>query len=226
MASNPNAPKAATGHWRQYVTSDTLQAVDLQGRNVVVVIDRVVPAEMTDRKDPKKAKGVLNVYFKGKRKPLVVKAELAGVISKLAGSTACAKWTGVAIEIYPTTVYAFGQNHEVVRISNRRPTPEQAKAAGGRAPEPEPPDTDLEEDEFREFRVEEGQPLTRNDVEESLKKQGMIDETTKERRDRVAEEADRAFDKAAERAADRAPPMTAQEIREALERERKEHGIG
>jgi hypothetical protein len=230
--NNPNAPKtaaaAATGHWRQYVTSDTLQAVDLQGRNVVVVIDRVVRAEMTDRKDPKKAKGVLNVYFKGKRKPLVVKAELAGVISKLAGSTACAKWVGVAIEIYPTTVYAFGQNHEVVRISNRRPTADQAKAAGGRAPEPDPdpPDTDLEEDEFREFRVEDEQALTRNDVENALKKQGMIDETTQERRDRVADEADRRFEQAADRAADRASPMTAQEIREALERERKEHGRG
>ena len=151
MAGPPNGPpKLATGHWRQYVTSDTLQAADLQGRNIVVVIERAVPAQMTDRQDPKKTKGVLNVYFKGKRKPLVVKAELASVISKLAGSTACAKWVGVAIEIYPTTVYAFGQNHEVVRISNKRPTAEQAKAAGGRAPEPEPPENTMDEDEIRE----------------------------------------------------------------------------
>lgn len=152
---NPNAPRggdsnSATGHWRQYVTSDTLQAIDLQGRNVVVVIDRVSRAQMTDRADPKKAKGVLNVYFRGKRKPLVVKAEIAAVISKLAGSTSCARWVGVAIEIYPTTVYAFGQNHEVVRVSPKRPTAEQAKAAGGRAPEPEPPDTDMAPDEIRE----------------------------------------------------------------------------
>lgn len=140
----------ATGHWRQYVTSDTLQAADLQGKSHVVVIDRVVRAQMTDRQDPKKQKGVLNVYFKGKRKPLVCKAELSAVISRLAASTTCAKWIGVAIEIYPTTVFAFGQNHEVVRISPRRPTAEQAKVAGGRAPEPEPPDTDLDVDEIRE----------------------------------------------------------------------------
>jgi hypothetical protein len=146
----PQGPPPATGHWRQYVTSDTLQAVDLQGKSWVVVIDRVVPAQMSDRKDPKKSKGVLNVYFRGKRKPLVVKAELAGVISKLVGATACAKWIGAAIEIYPTTVYAFGAVHEVVRISSKRPSAEQAKAAGGRPPEPEPPDTDLDPDEIRE----------------------------------------------------------------------------
>ena len=60
------------------------------------------------------------------------------------------KWIGVAIEIYPTTVFAFGENHEVVRISSKRPTAEQAKAAGGVAQEPEPPPTDLAEDEIRE----------------------------------------------------------------------------
>ena len=55
----------ATGPWRQYVTSDTLQAVDLQGKHHVVVIDRVMQATMTDRQDAKKQKGVRNVYFKG-----------------------------------------------------------------------------------------------------------------------------------------------------------------
>jgi hypothetical protein len=144
------AQQQATGHWRQYVTSDTLQAVDLQGTAHVVVIDRVVQAAMTDRADPTKQKGVLNVYFRGKRKPLVVKAEMSGVITKLAGSNLCAKWTGVAIEIYPTTVYAFGANHEVVRISPKRPRAAQAKEAGGRPPEAEPPANDMDLDEIRE----------------------------------------------------------------------------
>lgn len=157
MPAVPNAPTAprhagneATGHWRQYVSSDTLQAADLQGQPHIVTIERVARAQMTDRSDPKKQKGVLNVYFRAKRKPLVCKAELSGVISKLAGSTSCSRWIGVAIEIYPTTVFAFGSNHEVVRISPRRPTAEQAKAAGARAPEPEPATTDMEPDEIRE----------------------------------------------------------------------------
>lgn len=141
------------GPWRQFVTSDTLQAVDLQGKHHVVVIEKVTQAQMTDRKDPKKAKGVLNVYFRGKRKPLVCKAELSGVITKLAGTNRCEKWLGMAIEIYPTTVYAFGENHDVVRISTRRPSADQARAAGATAaanPEPEPPDTDMLPDEIRE----------------------------------------------------------------------------
>lgn len=143
--------KPATGPWRQYVTSDTLQAVDLQGKHHVVVIDRVMQATMTDRQDPTKQKGVLNVYFRGKRKPLVCKAELSDVITKIAGTNLCAKWIGVAIEIYPTKVYAFGQNHDVVRISPKRPTAAQAKEAGGRPPEPEPPPHDMEPDEIREI---------------------------------------------------------------------------
>jgi hypothetical protein len=146
--------KPATGAWRQYVTSDTLQAVDLNGRHHVVVIEEVVQAQMADRKEPKKAKGVLNVYFRGFRKPLVVKAEISGVLTKLAGSRVCAKWVGMAVEIYPITIRAFGEDHDVVRISNRRPTPDEARIAGGRAPEPEPPDTDFEEDEIREVPAE------------------------------------------------------------------------
>jgi hypothetical protein len=144
----------ATGHWRQYVTSDTLQAVDLKGSRVIVVIERVVQATMTDRADAKKEKGVLNLYFKGKRKPLVCKAEMSAVISKLVGSTLCAKWIGVAIEIYPTTRYAFGANHEVVLVSPKRPTAEQAKTAGAVAQEPEPPPTEMVEDEIREVKGE------------------------------------------------------------------------
>lgn len=153
----------ATGPWRQYVTSDTLQAIDLQGRNVVVVIDRVVLARMTDRNDPSKEKGVLNVYFKGKKKPLVVKAEMSGVLTKLAGTDECARWVNMAIEIYPTKVWAFGANHPVVRINPKRPTAEQAKVAGGRAPDPEPTPTDLEPDEISE-RVG-GQP-TEDEIRE------------------------------------------------------------
>jgi len=165
MAGQSNV---ATGHWRQYVTSDTLQAVDLQGKHHVVVIDRAVPAQMTDRKDSSKSKGVLNVYFVGKRKPLVVKAMLSSVISKLAGSSACKDWVGLAIEIYPTKEWAFGENHDVVRIIPKRPTPEQAKAAGAVAPEPDPPATDMKPDEIREGR---GGELTDEEKREILERE-------------------------------------------------------
>jgi hypothetical protein len=144
----------ATEHWRQYVTSDTLQAVDLKGSRVVVVIERVDSAKMTDRSDSKKEKGVLNVYFKGKQKPLVCKPELCGVLSKLAGSPQCKRWIGMAVELYPTTVFAFGENHEVVRISPKPPTAAQAKTAGARAPDPVPPPTDMVEDEIRTVKGE------------------------------------------------------------------------
>lgn len=140
----------ATGDWRQYVTSDTLQASDLVGKHHVVVIEKVTQAMMTDRQDAKKQKGVLNVYFKGKRKPLVVKAEMSSVIAKIAGSRKCKDWVGIAIEIYPTSVYAFGENHEVVRISPRAPSAASSKAASNVKPEADPPAHDMVPDEIRE----------------------------------------------------------------------------
>jgi len=141
----------ATGDWRQYVTSDTLQAADLKGQHLVVVIAKVVQATMTDRKDAKLQKGVLNVYFQGKKKPLVVKAELSGALTKLCGSNKCKDWIGQAIEIYPTQVWAFGANHDVVRISPKRPAAASAKSAASAPAEPEPPPHDMVEDEVREI---------------------------------------------------------------------------
>ncbi len=133
-----------------FVTSDTLQAADLQGKHHVVIIDRVVPAKMTDRQDQKKVKGVLNVYFRGKNKPLVCKAELSGVITKLVGSPLCKQWIGHAIEIYPTTVFAYGANHEVVRISPKKPTSASAQTASTAKPDPESTPNEMVEDEIRE----------------------------------------------------------------------------
>ena len=78
---------------------------------------------------------------------------MSAVITKLAGSNRCDRWIGLAIEIYPTNIYAFGENHDVVRISPKRPTADQAKAAGAHAqqqPDPEPPANDMEVDEIRE----------------------------------------------------------------------------
>jgi hypothetical protein len=164
-------PLEATGDWRQYVTSDTLQAVDLQGKHCVVVIQRVTQATMTDRQDSSKEKGVLNVYFKGKRKPLVVKAEMSAVITKIVGSRKCADWIGKAIEIYPTRVWAFGQNHDVVRIVERAPSQADAKVAAEAKSEPEPPATDMKPDEIREkssaMTAEEIAEIKRREAEEA-----------------------------------------------------------
>lgn len=155
-------PAEATGDWRQYVTSDTLQAVDLQGKHHVVVIEKVVQATMADRKDAKLQRGVLNVYFKGKRKPLIVKAELSDVLSRVCGSRKCKDWVGQAIEIYPTTVYAFGANHDVVRISPKRPNDASAKTAAAAKPEVEPPPAnDMAPDEIREIAEREAKEAGR-----------------------------------------------------------------
>ncbi len=141
----------AQGSWRQFVTSDTLQAADLQGKHHVLVIERVIRAEVADMKDKNVKKGVLNVYFKGRRKPLVCKAEKCGIITKLVGSKNVQDWVGHAIEIYPTTIRAYGEVHDYIDISPKRPNAGDAKSAASAKAEPEPPPSDLLEDEMREI---------------------------------------------------------------------------
>ncbi len=133
-------------HWRMAITSDTLQAADLQGRDITAIIEKAVPSTVPDRKDPKIEKGVLLVYFKGKRKPLLVKATNAKAIQKLAGSPDIDKWKGVPITMHGTTTFAFGENHEVIRIRPNKPTAALAKDAANAPAEPEPPPTDIPPD--------------------------------------------------------------------------------
>ncbi len=149
MAQQQSQPQAE-GHWRTFVASDTVVAADLQGEHHIVVIEKVVKATIADHNDPKIKKGVLNVYFRGRRKPLICKAEKCSIISKLAGSSNCKDWIGVAIEIYPTTIRAYGETHDYIDISPKRPTAAAAKAAGARPPEPEPPPSDFAHGEVRE----------------------------------------------------------------------------
>jgi hypothetical protein len=120
-------------HWRHMMSSDKLHAADLMGKEHTVVIEKVLQGEYPDLEDAKKKIMKPDVYFRGKKKPLGLNSTNARAISKLIGSSRTEDWIGKAITIYPTTTRAFGEEHECIRVKNKRPNEKDASEAA-RAP--------------------------------------------------------------------------------------------
>jgi hypothetical protein len=124
-------------HWRHMMSSDKLHAADLMGKEHTVVIEKVMQGEYPDLEDPKKKLLKPDVYFRGKKKPLGLNSTNARTISKVLGSPRTEDWIGKAITLYPTTTRAFGEEHECIRIKNKRPD-ERAASEAARAPSTAP----------------------------------------------------------------------------------------
>ena len=104
-------------------SSDWLKAGDLQGRTIRVAISHV---ELTDLGDDRQ-KPV--VYFKGKKKGLVLNKTNAGTIAAALGDD-CESWSGEEIELFPQQVTFQGQMVPAIRVrvpqgelSNDEPLP-------------------------------------------------------------------------------------------------------
>jgi hypothetical protein len=91
--------------------SNYLKASDLQGREVVVSIDRV-EFEAVGRE--KEQKAVL--HFIGKAKGFVLNKTNARKIIEIAGSALTEDWHGVAIVIYPTETEYAGDTVDCIRV--------------------------------------------------------------------------------------------------------------
>ncbi len=91
--------------------SNYLKASDLQGREVVVSIDRV-EFEAVGRE--KEQKAVL--HFIGKSKGFVLNKTNARKITEIAGSALTEEWHGVAIVVYPTETEYAGDTVDCIRV--------------------------------------------------------------------------------------------------------------
>lgn len=107
-------------HWREMMTSDKLFAVDLDGKDRIVTIVRVVQGEYPDFEDPKRKLKKPDVYFKEFTKPLGLNSTNARAISRLFGSPKTEEWIGKRLVLYPTITKAFGEEHECIRVRNKR----------------------------------------------------------------------------------------------------------
>jgi len=118
------------GDVRSALDKAFLFSYDLQGKDVTVVIERVVQGELVGQQGRKTKKPL--VYFRGKSKPLALNITNIKTIASLYGSFRVEDWIGKSITLYPTTTNFGSETKDCIRIRNKRPG-----SAAASAPEPE-----------------------------------------------------------------------------------------
>lgn len=91
--------------------SNYLKASDLQGKEVIVTIDRV-DFEAVGREREMKAV----IYFTGKDKGVVLNKTNAKKIIEISGSAITEEWQGTQIKLYPTETEFGGETVDCIRI--------------------------------------------------------------------------------------------------------------
>jgi len=91
--------------------SNYLKASDLQGKEVVVTVDRV-EFEAVGREREMKAV----IYFVGKQKGIVLNKTNAKKIIEISGSAITEEWAGTQLKIYPTETEFGGETVDCIRI--------------------------------------------------------------------------------------------------------------
>ena len=98
--------------------SKYLKAADLQGRDVMVTIERVTLEDLAGNGDDKDVKPV--VYFKGKTSGLGLNKTNANTIADLYGPETD-NWIGRAITLFPTHTDFNGRQVECIRVRVQAP---------------------------------------------------------------------------------------------------------
>ena len=113
---------------RDLFPSNYICADDLKGRDHTLTIQEIVKEEVYDKKE---RKHVLKpaLYFKDKKKGLILNITCARIVQKLYGKQ-IEDWIGKRITIYPTTEYNFGEEQDVVRVRATVPPSPPAPTPG------------------------------------------------------------------------------------------------
>lgn len=125
-------------HWKSMMDEkDFLFAFDLQGKEAVVTIDRVIAGEISGEQGRKTKKPIAT--FVGKKKKLALNATNCKTIAALYGNDTAA-WSGKSITLYPTTTTFGGTTVECIRV--RPSVPRQAGSGKRGTPEPDRAEAD------------------------------------------------------------------------------------
>lgn len=156
---------------RMYDDSEMLYAYDLEGangRDVVLQIEKVWGGELVGEKGRKSKKPF--VKFVGKDKKLALNKTNGKAIATMYGPNT-EEWVGKYIAIYATTTEYNGEQRECIRVRPRVPdVPSRSRNGKVAKPQPAPDFTEAE-------------------LEQNMKDKGLIDETTKERVEKIEREA-------------------------------------
>jgi len=116
------------------IPSKYLEAADLQGKRVAVVIEAIKSAKMPAR-DSGEADEVKPLFvLEGKEKGWVLNTTNLELIAEVYGWEA-EKWIGKPVVIYATKVKAFGEWYQAIRVDVEA-TRERSKGAKPSAGEP------------------------------------------------------------------------------------------
>lgn len=97
-----------------------IKAVELNGKHVTVTIRKLVMEEMALPGKKPEEQPVL--FFERSERGLVLNKVNSDVISSFYGDESD-YWPGKQIVLYPTTITAFGEEHEVIRVAKKAPSP-------------------------------------------------------------------------------------------------------
>lgn len=100
--------------------SKYLKSPDLNGKRVTVTIRKLAMELMT--LPGKKPEEQPVIFFERSEKGLVLNKVNSDVISSFYGDESD-YWPGKQITLYSTTITAFGEEHEVIRVAKKAPTP-------------------------------------------------------------------------------------------------------
>lgn len=95
--------------------SKYMKASDLGDKPWTFKIGRVTREEMHNKETNAKEKKPV-AYFIGPKKGLILNLTIFEQIEKATGQDDTDNWPGHSVTIYPTTVFAFGKNHHVIRV--------------------------------------------------------------------------------------------------------------
>ena len=112
---------------KEIFESDWIGAADMQGRDVVVEIEKVEKAEVFNPKTNKKSYK-LALRFKGKVKGFICNRTNATSIAKVTGKKEASLWVGQKITLYPTTCKVGRETEPCLRVRESVPAPDQKTA--------------------------------------------------------------------------------------------------
>lgn len=114
-----------------------IKAGDLQGRRVVVTIDRVSMEDMGSEKKPV-------MWFAGRDRGLVLNKTNANAISDYLGTDEMDDWHGHRVVLYPSKTDFQGKRVDCIRVDKAPPN-------GAAKPAPPTPEPEVDDDESVPF---------------------------------------------------------------------------
>lgn len=112
--------------YRAMFDREMLGAFELQGRDVIVTIERVEAGVLTSEGNKKTKKPIL--YFKGRERKLAINKTNGKVLANMFGNDT-RKWVGQAITIYPTQTKFGKDTVDCIRIRPQQPQQQDTKGA-------------------------------------------------------------------------------------------------